>query len=196
MIILSSTRPGRAGAPIAEWVRDRFEEGGRFEVDFVDLLELDLPMLDEPNHPMLRRYTKPHTKSWSARVAAADAFVIVTPEYNYGMPGSLKNALDFLSQEWNFKPVGFVSYGGVSAGTRSVQMAKQVVTSLKMMPLVEAVQIPFVKNHIVDGRFEPTVAFESSLESLGSELGRWVSAMAPLRVVRQTEIKGQRASAA
>lgn len=196
MIILASTRPGRAGAPIAEWVRERVEKAGQFEVDFVDLLELNLPMLDEPNHPLLRQYTKAHTKAWSARVDAADAFIIVTPEYNYSMPGSLKNAVDFLSHEWNFKPVGFVSYGGVAAGARSVQMAKQVVTSLKMMPLVEAVQIPFVRNHIVDGRFQPTESFESSLGVLTRELGRWASAMAPLRPVQQPEIKIQEVPAA
>ena len=85
--------------------------------------------MDEPKHPRLREYEHQHTKDWSARVEAADAFVFVHPEYNYGITAPLKNALDYLSQEWNYKPLGLVSYGGVSAGTRAAQMIKQVATT-------------------------------------------------------------------
>ena len=91
--------------------------------------------MDEPNHPRLRQYTKQHTKDWSAKVEAADAFVFVMPEYNYGFNAPLKNVIDYLNQEWAYKPVGFVSYGGVASGTRAVQMIKQVVTTLKMTTL-------------------------------------------------------------
>src|SRR5689334_4480755 len=115
-IVIASTRPGRVGAPVARWFHRRAEEHGGFDVELVDLAEVNLPLLDEPHHPRLRRYVHQHTQAWSARVEAADAFVFVTPEYNYGMPASLKNALDYLNQEWHYKPVGFVSYGGVSAG--------------------------------------------------------------------------------
>ncbi|MET0828740.1 MAG: NAD(P)H-dependent oxidoreductase, partial [Microbacterium sp.] len=100
MIIVGSVRPGRVGLPIAEWVRDQAVEHGGFDVDFVDLLELGLPFMDEPNHPRLRQYTKPHTIAWSERVDAADAFLFVTPEYNYSSSPALKNAIDFLNQEW------------------------------------------------------------------------------------------------
>ena len=86
-------------------------------------------MLDEPKHPRLRQYQHAHTKAWSARVDAADAFVFVTPEYNYGMPPALLNAIDYVLHEWAYKPAGFVSYGGISGGTRSVQMSKQVLTA-------------------------------------------------------------------
>ena len=181
LLIIASTRPGRAGLPVAEWALDGIRQHGVFDVDRADLLEINLPLLDEPNHPALRRYTKDHTFAWSARVDAADAVVIVTPEYNYGMPGSLKNALDFLSQEWNYKPVGFVSYGGISGGTRSVQMAKQVVTTLKMMPMFEAVNIQWIKNHLVDGRFETTEILDRSLQAMLTELARWAAALAPMR---------------
>jgi NAD(P)H-dependent FMN reductase len=142
-VILASTRPGRAGEPIADWFMERAGAHGAFDVELVDLAEVNLPFIDEPNHPRLRRYTHQHTKAWSARVNAADAFVFVTPEYNYGFTAPLKNAIDFLHFEWQHKPVGFVSYGGVAAGTRAVQMLKQVVTTLKMLPLFEAVNIPF-----------------------------------------------------
>src|SRR6202034_4677357 len=91
-----------------------------------------LPMLEEPNRPRLGQYTKRHTKEWSAIIDAADAIVFVTPEYNYGYPASIKNAIDYLHREWNYKPVGFVSYGGIAAGTRAVQPLTQVLTTLRM----------------------------------------------------------------
>jgi NAD(P)H-dependent FMN reductase len=124
-VILASTRPGRAGEPIADWFVERAAAHGAFDVELVDLAEVALPFMDEPNHPRLRRYTHEHTKAWSARVDSADAFVFVTPEYNYGLTAPLKNAIDYLHFEWQHKPVGFVSYGGVAAGTRAVQMLKQ-----------------------------------------------------------------------
>ena len=149
-VILASTRPGRAGEPIADWFVERAVAHGAFDVELVDLAEVALPFMDEPNHPRLRRYTHEHTKAWSARVDSADAFVFVTPEYNYGLTAPLKNAIDYLHFEWQHKPVGFVSYGGVAAGTRAVQMLKQVVTTLKMLPLFEAVNIPFHTQFIDD----------------------------------------------
>src|SRR5258707_13612660 len=139
MVITATPRPGRLGLPIANWAISEIGKHGGFEVDVADLALMDLPMLDEPHHPIHRNYTKPHTIAWSKRVDAADAILIVTPEYNYGMPGSLKNAFDFLSHEWNYKPVAFVSYGGMSGGMRSVQMAKGAVTTRTMMPLPEPV---------------------------------------------------------
>ena len=78
------------------------------------------------------------------RACPADAFVFVTPEYNYAPPPALVNALNYLSREWNYAPVGFVSYGGISGGLRSVQVAKQIVTTLKMMPIPEGVPMPMV----------------------------------------------------
>jgi NAD(P)H-dependent FMN reductase len=150
MIVIASTRPGRVGLPVGRWFNDRAVDHGEFEIDLVDLAELDLPMMDEPNHPRLQQYTHEHTRAWSERVDAADAFVFVTSEYNHGYPAALKNAIDFLHNEWHDKPVGFVSYGGVAAGTRAMQQLKPVVSALKMVPMVEAVNIPFVAQFIDD----------------------------------------------
>jgi NAD(P)H-dependent FMN reductase len=111
MIVIASTRPGRVGLPIAEWFRDHAADHGGWELDVADLAELDLPLMDEPNHPRLQRYEHAHTIAWSERVAAADAFVIVMPEYNHSFTAPLKNALDYLHVEWQHKPVGLVSYG-------------------------------------------------------------------------------------
>ena len=151
-IVIASTRPGRVGPAFAEWFRDRAIAHGAFDVQVVDLAEVDLPFMDEPKHPRLRQYVHQHTKDWSARVEAVDAFVFVTPEYNFGYNAVLKNALDYLSQEWADKAVGFVSYGGVAAGTRAVQQLKQVVTTLRMVPVVEAVNIPFMTQFMDEDR--------------------------------------------
>ncbi len=181
-IIIGSTRPGRAGLPIADWFTDRARGHGGFEIDVVDLAELNLPMLDEPNHPRLRQYTHQHTKEWSARVAGADAFVIVTPEYNHGYSAAVKNAIDYLHHEWHYKPVGFVSYGGVAAGTRAMQQLKQVVTALRMLPLTDAVNIPFHTQFLDDdGRVQANEVMEQAADVMLDELLRLAEALRPLR---------------
>jgi NAD(P)H-dependent FMN reductase len=187
-IVIASTRPGRVGLSVGQWVRDRAAEHAGFEIKVLDLAEINLPFMDEPNHPRLRQYIHQHTKDWSAAIDDLDAFVFVLPEYNYGMTAPLKNALDFLSQEWQYKPVGLVSYGGLAGGTRAAQMLKQVVTALKMMPLTEAVAIPFVNQYLDDEqRFQPTESMENSLETMFKELGRWAVALQAMRTpVKQT----------
>jgi NAD(P)H-dependent FMN reductase len=180
-VIIASTRPGRAGEAVGRWFVEHARAHGAFDVNVVDLAELNLPFLDESQHPRFRRYEKAHTLAWSARVEASDAFVFVTPEYNYGYPASLKNAIDFLHQEWRHKPVAFVSYGGVAAGTRAVQQLKQVVTALSMMPINEAVAIPFFTQFIVDGKVEPNETMVQAAGALLDELARVEVAMRPLR---------------
>ena len=180
-VILCSTRPGRVGAPVARWFTDLAVAHGTFETTLVDLAEVGLPIFDEPRHPRLQKYEHEHTKRWSAIVAAADAFVFVTPEYNFSPPPSLLNALDFLYVEWNHKPVAFVSYGGISGGLRSVQMQKLTVTTLKMVPLAEAVAIPHVAKQIEGGAFMPS---EQNIKSAGAmldELLRYTNALMVLR---------------
>jgi NAD(P)H-dependent FMN reductase len=181
-IIIGSTRPGRAGLPIADWFADRARGHGGFEIDVVDLAELNLPMLDEPNHPRLRQYTHQHTKDWSARIAGSDAFVIVTPEYNHGYSAPVKNAIDYLHHEWHYKPVGFVSYGGVAAGTRAMQQLKQVVTALRMLPLTDAVNIPFHTQFLDDdGRVQANEVMEQAADVMLDELVRVAETLRPLR---------------
>jgi NAD(P)H-dependent FMN reductase len=182
LVVIASTRPGRVGLPVAEWFAAHARAHGAFDVDVADLAEIGLPLIDEPNHPRLRRYTKQHTIDWSARVEAADAFVFVTPEYNYSAAPALINALDYLATEWHYKPATFVSYGGVAAGTRSVQMTKLLVTTLKMYALPEAVAIPFVQQVLDDdGRIEPS---ESMINAANAMLDELVRVEAALRVLR------------
>jgi NAD(P)H-dependent FMN reductase len=180
-VVLTSTRPGRACLPIGNWFFAQAQAHGKFQVELVDLAAINLPPLDEPKHPRLRQYEHAHTKAWSAQVERADAFVFVTPEYNFASPPALLNALDFLVHEWAYKPAAFVSYGGVSAGTRSVQMSKQVLSTLKMVPLTEAVNVPFFSKHLKDGRFEPEPASEQAATAMLDELFKWAGALKPLR---------------
>jgi NAD(P)H-dependent FMN reductase len=181
-VIIGSTRPGRAGLPIATWFADRARSHGGFDLEVVDLAELNLPLLDEPGHPRLRQYVHQHTKDWSAIAEASDAFVIVTPEYNHGYPAALKNAIDFLHEEWRDRPVGFVSYGGVSAGTRAVEQLKQVVTTLRMVPVSEAVSIPFHSQFIgEEGVVQANEIMEQAADAMLDELVRVEAALRPLR---------------
>jgi NAD(P)H-dependent FMN reductase len=180
-VIVVSTRPGRAGLPVAHWFLERAKAHGGFDVELVDLKEVALPLFDEPRHPRFRQYEHAHTKAWSAIVAAADAFVFVTPEYNYGVPPSLINALDFLFSEWAYKAAGFVSYGGASGGTRSVQMAKMVLTSLKVVPIPEAVSVPFFMKLVDAAGVFDGQAQNGAAKAMLDELGRWTSALATLR---------------
>jgi NAD(P)H-dependent FMN reductase len=181
-IVIGSTRPGRAGLPIADWFTERARRHGGFELDVVDLAELNLPMLDEPNHPRLRQYTHQHTKDWSVRVGGSDAFVIVTPEYNHGYSAPVKNAIDYLHHEWHYKPVGFVSYGGVASGTRAMQQLKQVVTALRMLPLTDAVNIPFHTQFIDDdGAVQANETMEQAADTMLDELLRVQATLRPLR---------------
>ena len=168
---MASTRPGRIGRAIGDWVAAAAAEVDAFDVELIDLKEVNLPFFDEPNHPMLGQYTHQHTKDWAATVARADAFIFVMPEYNHGFIAPLKNALDFLHAEWQFKPVGFASYGGVSAGTRAAQMLKPVVQALRMTPVVEAITIPFPAPFFdSEGVFVPNDLIEQSAGALVAEL--------------------------
>jgi NAD(P)H-dependent FMN reductase len=184
LVVVASTRPGRLAPEVADWfvtaTRREASRGG-VTVEVADLADIGLPLLDEPEHPSTGIYVHEHTRAWSRRVAAADAFVIVTPEYNYGMPAVLKNALDFLYEEWAWKPVGFVSYGNTSAGTRSVQMAKQVVTTLRMMPIGATVALR-ISDDTREGRVLESARREKAARGVLSELMRVARAMRPLRM--------------
>jgi len=179
-VITVSTRQGRQGEPVARWAAERAEAHGGFEVERVDLRQEALPLFDEPRHPHLGRYEHEHTRRWSAKIARADAFVFVTPEYNHGMAPSLLNALTYLSAEWAYKPAAFVSYGGISGGTRSVHEARAVTSFLRMMPIPEGVPIPFFAKSIADGVFDGS-AHEKAATAMLDELGRWTLALRTLR---------------
>jgi NAD(P)H-dependent FMN reductase len=182
-VIVASTREGRQGVPVAAWFLGVARDHGKWNVELVDLAEVNLPLFDEPKHPRFQQYEHEHTKAWSAIVSRADAYVFVTPEYDYSAPASLINAVQYLQREWAYKATAFVSYGGVAAGTRGVQMSKQVVTAVKMMPMVETVAIPFFAQYIdvETGAFDPGEVQVKSAGIMLDELLKWATALKPLR---------------
>jgi NAD(P)H-dependent FMN reductase len=181
-VVICSTRPGRVGPAVARWFHEFARQHGGFDAELVDLADFNLPIYDEPVHPRMQQYEHEHTKRWSQSVAAADAYVFVTPEYNYSPPPSLVNALDYVYREWNYKPCAFVGYGGVSGGMRAVQMAKLHATTLKMVPIMEGVVVPMVAGHINDGGvFGSNELIDASAKALLDELVRWAEALRPMR---------------
>ncbi|MGX7706692.1 NADPH-dependent FMN reductase [Methylobacterium sp. Gmos1] len=179
--VVCSTRPGRVGQPVARWFDDIARQEGKFDARLVDLAEFNLPIYDEPKHPVLQQYEHEHTRRWSASVDTADAFVFVMPEYNFGPPPALLNALNYVYKEWNYKPAAFVSYGGISGGLRAVQLAKQTLTTLKMAPIVEAVTIQMVTQHVKAEQFSPLEIHQTSARTMLGELHRWAQALKQLR---------------
>lgn len=182
-VITCSTRPRRVGPAVAGWFEQLAREQGSFEVVACDLKELNLPLLDEPEHPRTGKYQHEHTQRWSKLTAAADAYVFVMPEYNFGPPASMLNALSYLSAEWAYKPAGFVSYGGMSGGIRAVQVAKQLMTTQKIVPLLEAVAVQNVASQIdAAGTFQAGALHAESAAVMLKELARWAAALRTLRV--------------
>jgi NAD(P)H-dependent FMN reductase len=179
-VIIASTRPGRIGEAFARWFVPIAEKHGAFEVEVVDLAEVDLPFMNEPRHPRFGQYQHEHTKRWSATVDRADAFVFVAPEYNYGYNAVLKNAIDYLHKEWADKAVGFLSYGGVAAGTRSVQQLRQVLSALRVTAAVEAVNVPFAAQFLDEaGEVQANDVLVASADAMLTELARLTALLRP-----------------
>jgi NAD(P)H-dependent FMN reductase len=194
-IIIASTRPGRVGPGIAKWVHEFAAQHGKFEPVLVDLAEFDLPLFDEPEHPMKQAYRHAHTKAWAESVKAADAFVFVTPEYNSGPPPALVNALNYLLLEWNYAPAGIVSYGGISGGLRAAQAVKPLLTGLKMVPIPEGVPMPMVfQNLDENGNLKPLDIYKTSAAAMLDELHKWAEALKALRAVRKAPAEAKAAA--
>lgn len=181
-IIISSTRPGRVGGQVGAWFARAARDHAGFDVRVVDLAELALPFLDEPAAAVEGQpYQHEHTRRWSELTAAADAFVIVTPEYNQGYPAALKNALDFLYAEWLDKPVAFVSYGMTSGGMRAVQQLKPVVSALGMVPVNAAVVVHLRQATDRNGTLAPSPAMHEAAHHTLDELLRLATPLGTLR---------------
>jgi len=181
-IITSTTRQGNKGIAIANWITELAKTDDRFNTELIGLADFDLPLMDEPNHPRLQQYQNESTKKWSEVIGGADAFIIVLAEYNHSFPAPIKNALDHLYKEWNHKPVAFVSYGGLSAGLRSLHTLKPVLNALNMVPVLESVAIPFFTKFINDEEeFVPDESIVKSAHVMLNELNRWSQALKPMR---------------
>ncbi|MEK7561666.1 MAG: NADPH-dependent FMN reductase [Patescibacteria group bacterium] len=175
MIIWGSSRSGRKGGVVADWVKSEVAKDGRFELDFVDLAELKLPFFDEPTSPFgmqsLDDYTHPEGKVWAQRVQAADSVIIITPEYNHAPPGVLKNALDWVGPPWKDKPVGLVSYGGISGGTRAVEQLRSITIELGLINVANAIHFPSFAKAFESGE-QPSESTNENLKKMLNEILR------------------------
>ncbi len=186
-IITSTVRSGRKGPIVADWIAKVAKQHSGFKVEALDLGEIDLPMMKEPHHPRLKNYEYEHTQEWSAKIEEADAFIFVTAEYNHSYPAPLRNALHYLSGEWAYKAAGVVSYGGVSAGTRAFKDLKSDLSTLKIVPLIPSVHIPFFTQFINDKNvFIPNDILKKSADALLNELTRWSKGM---KVIKENNKK-------
>lgn len=180
--IITGTRPGRKGPIMANWFDAYAKAHGAFDAEIVDLADMGLPFFDEPNHPRMQKYEHAHTKRWSAKINEGDAFVFMMPEYNSFPPAEFTNAIDYLFNEWNYKPAAVFSYGGVSAGTRSAQMARLHISAMRMMPLPEGINVPNFAAHITDeGEFIANELIEASAKTVLDELKKWHDGLKTIR---------------
>ena len=176
-IIIGSTRPGRVGPVIARWLKEAADKHGKFAADLVDLADFDLPLLDEAAHPATRQYSNLPTKRWSASVASADAFLFVTPEYDYFAPATLVNAVQVLLHEWLYKPAGVLSYGGVSGGLRSAQVLRQLLSNVNVHALPQVVPVHSFSQFIDNGVFDPNEQIRGGVNAMLDELHKWARAL-------------------
>ncbi len=181
-IISSTVRPGRKGPIVANWITELAKQQGNFNAELLDLGEINLPMMDEPNHPVLKKYQHEHTKKWSAKIDEAEAFIFVTAEYDFNYPAPLRNALEYLHQEWGYKAAGIVSYGGVSAGTRATNSLKADLSSFRIVPLQETVNFPFFNQNINDqNEFVVNETSHKAAETMLRQLVRWTKGLKSIR---------------
>lgn len=179
-IILGSTRPGRLGESVAHWVNDIAQKRTDASFELVDIKDFNLPLLDEPMPPSLGKYAQEHTKIWAAKIDPFDAFVFVTPEYNHGTSGALKNAIDFLYKEWNNKVAGFVGYGS-AGGTRAVEHLRLVMAELQVATVRAQVMLSLFTDFENMSVFKPDARKEQSLNSMLDQLVAWSTALKTVR---------------
>lgn len=181
-IIIASTRPGRNGHAVGRWVLDQAVRHGGADYELIDLHDFELPHLDEESPAAARQYSKPHTFRWSEAIGSFDGFVFVVPEYNHGMPGVLKTALDFLYQEWNDKAAGFVGYG-VDGAARTIEQLRPILGFLKVADVRTHVGLSLHADFIDMKEFKPEARHEATLDTMLDEVISWSEALSSLRAV-------------
>lgn len=179
-IIIGSTRPGRNGEAVAKWVHEIAKKRNDAEFELVDIKDYNLPLLDEPMPSIMGQYSKPHTKVWAAKIGSFDGYVFVTPEYNHGISGALKNAIDFLFREWNDKAAGFVSYGG-AGGARVVEHLRLVMAELHVATVRNQVLLSMFTDFENFSLFKPASQHEKSVHALFDQVIAWGGALKALR---------------
>lgn len=179
-VVVGSTRPGRLGKPVADWVYARATERADASFEMLDVADFGLPLLDEPLPPSRGQHDHAHTIAWAEAVARFDGYIFVTGEYNHSIPASLKNALDFLYGEWNNKAAAFVSYGS-AGGVRAVEHLRQVAGELQMADVRAQVALPLATEFENYRTFTPSGNAERALGILFDQVIAWSDALRVLR---------------
>jgi NAD(P)H-dependent FMN reductase len=179
-IILGSTRPNRNGEAVAKWVNEIAQKRADAEFELIDIKDFNLPLLDEPIPPSMGQYSKEHTKAWAAKIGSFDAFVFVTPEYNHGTSGALKNAIDFLFKEWNNKAAGFVGYGS-AGGARAVESLRLVMGEIMIADVRAQVMLSLFTDFENFSTFKPAAHQEKMVNDMLNQVIAWGGAMKTLR---------------
>ena len=184
-IIVGTTRPGRKAEDVARWVHGIAAKRKDASFEVVDIAAFKLPLLDEPVPPSMGQYSKPHTQAWAAKISVFDAFIFVTPEYNHSIPGSLKNAIDFLWREWNDKAAGIVSYGGVG-GARAAEQLRLILGELKVADVRAQVTLSLFTDFEKFTTFKPAPHQEQAVNAMLDDLMAWGQAFKGMRGERGT----------
>src|SRR5215217_6689589 len=171
-IITGSTRPERLNGSVARWVYQIAQQRDDAEFELVDIMDFNLPLLDEPVPPAMGQYSKPHTKAWAAKIDSFDAYVFVTPEYNHGISGALKNAIDFLFREWNNKVAGFVGYGS-AGGARAVEHLRLVMAEVQVATVRAQVMLSLMTDFENFSVFKPHERHAAEVDKLLDQLIPW-----------------------
>ena len=179
-VILGSTRPGRNGAAVAEWVLDQASTRTEASYELVDLADFPLPHLDEPMPPSMQSYTKDHTKAWSEKIGGYDGYVFVTPEYNHSTSGVLKNAIDYLYAEWNNKAAAYVSYGSLS-GARAVEALRAISAELQLAGVRQQLSFSLMTDFENYSTFTPGPQYAGAAQTMFDQLESWAGAMKSIR---------------
>jgi NAD(P)H-dependent FMN reductase len=182
-IILGSTRPGRNGEQVARWVLDQAQQRDDADYELIDLLDFNLPHLDEAMPAAMGQYANAHTKAWAEKIDSLDGFVFVTPEYNHSTSGALKNAIDFIYGEWNNKAAGFVSYGS-AGGTRAVEHLRLIVGELQIADVRAQLALSLANDFVAYSTFVPSPQHATTLGVVLDQLVSWSEALQTIRVER------------
>ncbi len=180
-IITGSTRPKRINEAVAKWVYQVAKERKDIHIELVDIVDYKLPLLDEPKSPSLGQYIKPHTKAWSKKIRMFDGYIFVTPEYNHGISGALKNAIDFLFQEWHNKAASFVSYGS-AGGARAVEQLRLVMAEVMVATVRAQVLLSLATDFKNFRHFDPDPIHVGEIHKMVDQLILWSSALKTVRL--------------
>jgi NAD(P)H-dependent FMN reductase len=179
-IILGSTRPNRNGEAVGRWFHEIAKKRDDAEFEYIDLRDINLPLLDEPKPPAMGEYSHPYTKQWAAKIAGFDGFVFITPEYNHGTSAVLKNAIDYLYAEWNNKAAGFVGYGS-AGGVRAVEHLRLVMGELQVADVRGQVMLSLFTDFKNMSEFKPAAHHEKSANTMLDQLVAWSEALKTVR---------------